>query len=154
MDKDKSGTRYCIEADIYHFYDSLVPEIVMRRIKTLIKDHKILDLIERILSQGVQIGAYCSQWLANTFLQPLDHAIREQFKASHYIRYMDNFTIFCSRKRESRRILAFISEWLKDMGLSLKATGRYSEPVKDSLTRLATDLAQVMYCFVNIRFYP
>lgn len=120
MDKDKSGTRYCIEADIHHFYDSLIPEIVLGRIKTLIKDFKIINLIERILTQGVQIGAYCSQWLANTFLQPLDHAIRQNFKTSHYIRYMDNFTIFCKRKRESKRIISYISNWLVDHGLRLK----------------------------------
>lgn len=118
--KDSSGTRYCIEADIYHFYDSLKPERVMARMRSLIKDHKTLDLMERILSQGVQIGAYCSQWYANTFLQPLDHAIREQFKAAHYLRYMDNFTIFCNRKREAKRILAFIERWLSENDLKLK----------------------------------
>lgn len=118
---DSSGTRYCIEADIYHFYDSLKPDRVMQRMKSLIKDHKTLDLMERILSQGVQIGAYCSQWFANTFLQPLDHAIRERFKTAHYLRYMDNFTIFCNRKREAKRILAFMERWLNDNDLKLKS---------------------------------
>lgn len=120
MNKDSSGTRYCLEADIYHFYDSLKPSQVLLRMKELIKDHRTLDLIERTLSDGVQIGAYCSQWYANTFLQPLDHAIREHFKTAHYIRYMDNFTIFCNRKREMRRILSFIQDWLSEHELTLK----------------------------------
>ena len=120
MKNDKSGTRYCLEADIYHFYDSLKADVVMNRLRTLIKDYRTLNLIERILSDGVQIGAYCSQWYANTLLQPLDHAIRENFKATRYIRYMDNFTIFCNRKREIRRILKFIQDWLSEHGLQLK----------------------------------
>ena len=120
MKNDKSGTRYCLEADIYHFYDSLKADVVMNRLRTLIKDYRTLNLIERILSDGVQIGAYCSQWYANTLLQPLDHAIRENFKATHYNRYMDNFTIFCNRKREIRRILKFIQDWLSEHGLQLK----------------------------------
>lgn len=120
MKEDRSGTRYCLEADIYHFYDSLQTDIVMARMKQLIKDHEVLDLMQRILTDGVQIGAYCSQWFANTFLQPLDHAIREQFKACHYIRYMDNFTIFCNRKREIKRILKLIQDWLQLHGLKLK----------------------------------
>ena len=92
----------------------------MNRMRQLIKDNRTMDLIERTLSNGVQIGAYCSQWYANTFLQPLDHAIREQFKTAHYIRYMDNFTIFCNRKREIRKIQKFIQDWLEAHDLMLK----------------------------------
>lgn len=121
MKNDKSGTRYCMEADIYHFYDSLSKDAVMNRLRHLIKDHKAFDLIERILDDGVQIGAYCSQWFANTFLQPLDHAIREMYKVSHYIRYMDNFTIFSNRKRALVRLKAFMDDWLGSFELRLKA---------------------------------
>lgn len=120
MAHDKRGTRYCLEADIYHFYDSLSKDAVMDRMKRLIKDFRTLNLIERILDDGVQIGAYCSQWFANTFLQPLDHTLREMFKAAHYIRYMDNFTIFSNRKRTLARLKAFMDEWLHGFGLRLK----------------------------------
>ena len=118
--KDPSGTRYCLEADIKHFYDSLTPEQVMWRMKQLIKDHRTLDLIGIVIQDGVRIGFFTSQWFANTFLQPLDHAIREQFKAAHYIRYMDNFTIFSNRKRTIRKILYFMMQWLGEHDLELK----------------------------------
>lgn len=119
--KDKSSTRYCLEADIRHFYDSLTPSMVMKRIKQLIKDYRALDLIERIIHNGIQIGAYCSQWFANTFLQPLDHYLREHFKVKHYIRYMDNFTIFSNRKRTLRKVREFMSEWFTVHELELKS---------------------------------
>ena len=71
---DPKGTRWCAQLDIRHFYDSLKPEVVMARLRQLVKDHRVLDLAERVMRDGVMIGAYFSQWFANTTLQPLDHA--------------------------------------------------------------------------------
>ena len=71
---DPKGTRWCAQLDIRHFYDSLKPEVVMARMRQLVKDHRVLDLAERVMRDGVMIGAYFSQWFANTTLQPLDHA--------------------------------------------------------------------------------
>lgn len=121
MKSDIKGTKYCLQCDIYHFYPSLASDVVMARMRELIKDGKTLDLIERTLFEGVKIGAYTSQWYANTVLQPLDHMIREgDFRISHYERYMDNFTIFGPNKRKLHRLLAAMSEWLGERGLSIK----------------------------------
>ena len=119
MAHDKRGTRYCLEADIYHFYDSLSKDAVMDRMKRLIKDFRTLNLIERILDDGVQIGAYCSQWFANTLLQPLDRIIREN-GATRYVRYLDNFTIFCNRKKTLHKIKNKMEKWLNNHELKLK----------------------------------
>lgn len=113
------GVKYCIEMDIRHFYDSLQPKRVIERLKRLIKDYKTLDLVERITRDGIQIGAYCSQWFANTFLQPLDILIRQN-GATRYIRYMDNFTIFTNRKKTADKIIFIVSEWLLHHGLLVK----------------------------------
>lgn len=45
--------------------------------RCLIKDRRVLDLIWRIVKDGVRIGSYTSQWFANTVLQPLDQMIRD-----------------------------------------------------------------------------
>lgn len=121
MRKDKKGTKYCLTLDIRHFYESLKPEVVMGRMRQLVKDAQILDLIWRIVKDGVLIGAYTSQWFANTVLQPLDHLIREGgYGVAHYVRYMDNFTIFGANKRKLRRLKDAIEKWLNDHGLELK----------------------------------
>lgn len=124
MKNDRKGTRWCAELDIYHFYEQLSPEVVMNRMKCLVKDRRVLDLIERCLEHGVTIGAYTSQWFANTVLQPLDVLIREN-GASHYLRYMDNFTIFTARKKTIIRIIKEAKRWLKEHGLRLKGTWQY-----------------------------
>lgn len=120
MNSDTKGTRWCAELDIYHFYEQLRPEAVMNRMRDLIKDHRTLDLIERVLTYGVTIGGYFSQWFANTVLQPLDVLIRES-AVKHYARYMDNFTLFSNRKKDLHKVVAVISEWLAERGLRLKA---------------------------------
>lgn len=117
--KRTKGMKWCVEADIKHFYDSLSTEEVVAKMKTLIKDYRALDLIERITKDGVLIGAYCSQWFANTFLQDLDRAIRQN-GITFYIRYMDNFTIFTARKRNADKVIAVMIEWLHKHNLELK----------------------------------
>lgn len=126
MSKDPKGTKYCAELDIHHFYDSLQPQVIMNRMKQLIKDRRVLDLIRRLIKDGIPIGAYYSQWFANVVLQPLDHFIREGgYRVSHYIRYMDNFTIFSPNKRSLKRLIEAINGWLKQRGLRLKSNWQY-----------------------------
>lgn len=122
MKKDIKGTKYCLTMDIRHFYQSLQPEIVMARMRQLVKDRRVLDLVERVTRDGILIGAYTSQWFANTTLQPLDHLIREGgFGVTHYLRYMDNFTIFGRNKRKLRKLVARVREWLAEHGLAIKS---------------------------------
>ena len=117
--KRGKGTKYCVELDIRHFYDSLRPEIVLARFRKLIKDRRVLDLVWSVIKDGIQIGAYCSQWFANTVLQPLDQLIRKS-GASHYIRYMDNFTILTKLKRDAHKLVIIVGEWLRGQDLRLK----------------------------------
>ena len=126
MKNDVKSTRYCAELDIYHFYENLKPEVVFNRIKDLVKDCRVLDVVWSIIKDGILIGAYTSQWFANTTLQPLDHLIRESgFRVSHYMRYMDNFTIFSPNKRSLRKLITAISKWLRSVGLRLKGNWQY-----------------------------
>ena len=116
---DIKGTKWCLQMDIKHFYPSIQPKYVMARFKSLIKDYKTLDLVERTLKDGVLIGAYYSQWYANTLLQPLDRLIRN-IGNNHYIRYADNFTIFSSNKKSLKRTVKLVKEWLNTHSMELK----------------------------------
>ena len=118
---DVKGTKYCAELDIKHFYQNIQPKYVMDRLRQLVKDPKVLDLAERTLKGGVNIGSYTSQWYANVLLQPLDHLIREcGLKVTHYLRYIDNFTLYSSNKRELHKAVNIIRDWLNKHGLDLK----------------------------------
>ena len=131
MRYDLKGTKYCFQCDIYHFYDSLSPDVVMDRMKHLIKDRQILDLIWSVIKGGIKIGAYPSQWFANTTLQPLDMMIRQSGLCSHYVRYMDNITIFGSNKRNLRKLKTQIITWLSDHSLRLKGDWQIFPVISD-----------------------
>ena len=131
MRNDPKGTRYELSGDIYHFYESLKPEVVMERMRRLVKGRRVLDLIWRIIKDGIYIGAYPSQWNANATLQPLDHMIRESGLCKHYERYMDNITIFGSNKRNLRKLKAMIEKWLNEHGLKLKGDWQIFPTVRE-----------------------
>ncbi len=103
MRTDPKGTKYAEELDIHHFYDSLTIETVMARLRRLVKDRRMLDVCERLMKYGVLIGAFFSQWFANTVLQPLDQMIRNSGLCDHYMRYMDNLTLFGRNKKEAKK---------------------------------------------------
>ena len=132
---DRKGTRWELCGDIYHFYDSLKPEVVMARMRELIKDSRTLDLIWRVVRNGVKIGAFPSQWFANTVLQKLDHIIRQSGLCVHYVRYMDNLTIFGSNKKKLRKLKVIIEEWLSEHRLMLKGDWQIFPVMDVSVTR-------------------
>ena len=74
----------------------------------------------KIISLGLPIGFYTSQWLANFFLQDFDHFVKEKLKAKCYTRYVDDKQIFGSNKRKLREKLEKIKEFLSKENLSLK----------------------------------
>ena len=119
--KDKKNTRFAAELDIYHFYENLKSKVVLNRMEKLIKDQKILNFIKILISSGITIGAYFSQWFANTVLQEIDFFVRHKLKIKYYIRYMDNLTLFCANKKYLHYCVKEINKRLSLLQLKLKS---------------------------------
>lgn len=132
MRSDVRRTKYCCTMDIRRFYQSLQPRVVMYRMRQLIKDRRVLALISETLTDGVPIGAYCSQWYANAVLEPLDRFIRSRAGVAHYVRYMDNFTVFGPNKKQLRRLIADVDGWLRRCGMQLNRS-RQVFPIKSRM---------------------
>lgn len=123
MGGDPSGTKYGLECDIYHCFEELDPPYVINALKRLFKDQETLWLCDAMMEYGVLIGAFFSAWFLHLVLQPLDLMIHQkEYGVSHYLRQMDNFTIFGSNKRKLRKLLEDIQKWLAAVGLKLKGT--------------------------------
>lgn len=120
LKNDQKHTKYCAELDIHHFYESILPSIIESRFRSLINDERVMKLIKVSIQDGVMIGAFHSQWFANVLLQPLDHYIREVLHVPHYLRYMDNLTLFHSNKRVLHKAVRAISDYLNSICLRLK----------------------------------
>jgi RNA-directed DNA polymerase len=122
LDKDLRNTKYCLKLDISKFYPSVSNSVLKSQFRRVIKDNKTLDLMDAIVdsAQGLPIGNYTSQWFANFYLTGLDHFIKKQKGAKHYIRYVDDFVILGPNKRHLHKLLKVISGFLVCLGLSVK----------------------------------
>lgn len=121
MKNDVPGTRFALECDIYHCFEELDPPYVIEALKRVFKDNETLWLCDAMMEYGVLIGAFFSAWFLHLTLRPLDLMIHQsKYGVTHYLRQMDNFTIFSSNKRALRKLLEDIKQWLASVGLKLK----------------------------------
>ena len=60
-----------------------------------------------------------SQWLANLYLDRLDHFVKDDLGAPYYLRYMDDFVLVGPNKAWGREILERIEGFLAGMDLTL-----------------------------------
>lgn len=121
---DRKNCKYVLKMDIRHFFDSIPHDILKAKLAKLIHDERMLDLLYKtidVTDVGIPLGFHTSQWFSNWYLQGLDHYIKEDLHATHYVRYMDDMVIFGSNKRELHRIREAISDYLATyLGLELK----------------------------------
>lgn len=116
---DQKNVKYCLKMDIYHFYPTADQQVLKNLLQRTIRDERFLRVgceIVEVVPEGLPLGFYTSPWFANWLLQPLDYFIKQELRAPHYIRYMDDMVIFSSNKRKlaeyRRQIEAFLEEKL------------------------------------------
>lgn len=127
ISEDKRHCRYVLKYDVHHFYESINVPLLIKKVKKIIKDEKVIRLIDEVShieEHGLSIGTYTSQWLANYFLQEHDHFIREQLHPAYFYRYADDVVILGPNKRKLYRMKEAIEEFLNKEYLSIKHNWR------------------------------
>lgn len=118
------GKFYVFKMDVHHFFESVDHEILKEMLKKVIRDKKFLSLVFKIIDAvkvGLPLGYYTSQWFANFFLKKLDHLIKQEFKAEHYMRYMDDMVILGKNKKQLHKIKNKIETYLQEkLNLQIK----------------------------------
>lgn len=121
--RDIKQAKYCAKMDISKFYPSIPHDKLKARLREKIKDEKALALIDAVIDsheKGIPIGNYTSPWLAEFFLQPLDHFIKQQLGVKHYIRYADDLVMTGNNKKKLRKAMYAVIEYIKGLGLTVK----------------------------------
>lgn len=133
----RTRNKWCLKADIHHFYPSINNEILLKLFKRKIKDKEVLNLIAGILGKskkGIPIGFYTSQWFSNFYLEGLDHYIKEDLKIKHYVRYVDDIVLIDSNKRKLQQARKQIQQYLAHyLDLPLKRNWQVFNLYKRSL---------------------
>lgn len=122
--KDEPGTQYCLKLDIKKFYPSIDHDIMKQIVRRKIKDGRLLSLLDEIIdsAEGLPIGNYLSQFLANLYLSGFDHWIKQELKVKYYFRYCDDIVILAPEKPYLHELLSEIREFLSTrLKLSVKS---------------------------------
>jgi RNA-directed DNA polymerase len=111
-----TGTQYCLKLDIKKFYPSVDHEILKQLLRHKIKDNDLLWLLDEIIdsSDGLPIGNYLSQYLANYYLTFFDHWLKEQKQVKYYFRYADDMVILSDDKQYLHQLLSDIRNYLQE----------------------------------------
>lgn len=124
MRDDPKGTKNAAELDVRHFYPSISIRRLIRALARKIKDKRFLRTVYAVLKScggGLAIGYYICQWLANYFLEPLDHFICSLPGVKYYTRHMDNLTLLGPNKKLLHKAVRAIEQFLREkLGLTLK----------------------------------
>lgn len=122
--RDLKHAKYCVKIDIRKFYPSIPHDRLKARLREKIKDAKALAILDKVIDShvpGLPIGNYTSPWLAELFLQPVDWFIKQRLGVRHYVRYADDMVLIDGNKRELRKALYLVKEYIEGMGLELKS---------------------------------
>lgn len=94
------------------------------------------DLFSSVRPRGLPIGNLTSQWLANYYLNGLDHFLTEHPKVHHYQRYMDDIIVLCSTKMEAMDIKQEVRAYLIPLRLTLNERKSQYYPAKNGVPYL------------------
>lgn len=130
---EKEKPLYVIRADIKSFYRSIPHHKLIRDLKQVYDDPKLLDMLERVITNaietprgyknavhGVALRGPLSQFFSAIYLKPLDDAFNTMDVT--YVRYQDDILILCKTKRQLNRCKRRMMEVLHErrLGLSRK----------------------------------
>lgn len=106
---------YCLKIDIRKFYPSIDHDVMKMIVRKKIKDEDLLWLLDEIIdsAEGLPIGNYISQYLANLYLAYLMHYVNEDMKVLS-TEYADDIPFFSSSKEVLHDVLNKIRVKIED----------------------------------------
>ena len=101
--------------DIRKYYNSINTQILIRKLREVIKDKRYLAILEEVINVkpvGLPLGFYTSQMLAQFYLKDFDRFVKEELKAPFYYRYVDDIVIHSNNKRYLHKVEYAIIDYM------------------------------------------
>jgi RNA-directed DNA polymerase len=106
----RDGQGYRLQCDVKSYFASVDHRVLLGLLERCIGDARLLALLRSLIEhgaaapgRGMPIGNLTSQLFANLYLDPLDHFVKEELRARHYLRYMDDFVLLADDAAEAQR---------------------------------------------------
>lgn len=151
----REGRVWTVEVDLASFFDNIPHDKLMERIRERVIDGRVLDVIEATLKtaikrtdgtreerrqRGISQGGPLSPLLANIYLNPLDHWMRE--RGYEMTRYADDMVVQCGSEEEARAAKTELEKWCAQAQL----------PINTGKTRVVQTQAEEGFDFVGFEF--
>jgi RNA-directed DNA polymerase len=124
------GFVHVVDADLKGYFDSIPHDRLMELVEQRVSDQKVLRVVDQWLHQrimeeaatwtptkGSPQGAVISPLLANIYLDPLDHLVKNA--GFEMVRYADDFVILCRSRADAQAAFELVAEWVTQAGLLL-----------------------------------
>ncbi|HBG40433.1 MAG TPA: hypothetical protein DDW85_03330 [Porphyromonadaceae bacterium] len=111
--KDREGTKYFLQEDVTKFYPTIDQDVALELLSRVFKDKKFIRLMDKVLHhtpEGLQIGFYTSQLIANYMYTIVDRVIVDDIKAKYYVRFCDDMIVL----HHDKYFLQRVHEAIKD----------------------------------------
>jgi group II intron reverse transcriptase/maturase len=148
----EAGYKWVVDIDMERFFDTVNHDRLMARMRAVVKDKRVLRLVNEYLKAGVMVngvvvgtkegtpqGGPLSPLLSNIVLTELDQKLEE--RGHRFVRYADDCNIYVRSERAARRVLASTKRYVE---------GRMRLRVNEA--KSAVDLA-VRRQFLGFSFY-
>jgi len=118
--------KWYLKSDIEKYFENVNHDILMNILKKKLKEKSLLNLLEKIIrnvpdKKGIPIGNLTSQFLANVYLNPFDHELKDHKRIPAYLRFMDDFVLFADSKEYLKRLKLEIESYLmKHLAINIK----------------------------------
>ncbi len=119
------GYNYAVDIDLEKFFDKVNHSKLIEVLSRTIKDGRVVSLIHKYLTAGVQVGASLeasemgvpqggplSPLLGNIMLNELDKELES--RGHKFVRFADDMIILCRSKRSAERVMSATIRYIED----------------------------------------
>lgn len=122
VSRNDTKTVWVLKCDIKKFFANIDQTILLEILSEYIPDKDIVWLVSVIvgsfdssaLGVGLPLGNLTSQLLVNIYMNEFDQFMKHKMKATHYIRYADDFAVLSRDRAYLERILPLMQGFLWD----------------------------------------
>lgn len=136
---------YALLIDFKSYFENIQHQPLKDNLRQYIKDERILkyaeDFIDAFGDKGLGLGSETSQINAISYVNKIDHFIKEKAREKFYGRYMDDSYIIHPSKEHLRELLAELQAKYDELGIKLNTK-------KTVIVKLSRG-----FTFLKTRFY-